>query len=241
MKAIILAAGRSSRLYPLTRNLPKCLLKIGDQRIIDTQIRALLAHGVRGITIVVGFKAEKIMHYLTERYTDANFTFIYNPIYHKTNTIYSLWLARNELSNEILYFNADVLLHTEIVKQLINSKYKTVLAVTRGHCGDEEVKVIVNSLGRIERIGKKLPRRYCTGEFIGVAKFGKEFNRYFLKWLDQAIIQKRFSLFFEWAIDQAIQRKAKIYEEDVSGLPAIEIDFLEDLEKARREILPFLR
>jgi len=91
MKAIILAAGASKRMMFLTANLPKCLLKIGDKSIIEHQIASLHHYGLDEIVVVTGFCEDKIKETCGD-----SVRYISNPIFGKTNSIYSLWLAKKK-------------------------------------------------------------------------------------------------------------------------------------------------
>jgi len=168
MKVIILAAGASKRLRPMTDNIPKCLIKIGKKSIIDYQIEALTNSGITNIFIVVGYLAEKIMKHLTLTYPDINFRFIYNPYYMQTNTIYSLWLASSEMNEDFVYLNADVLFDKKIIKNLVESPFRNCLAISHQKCSDEEVKVIIDTNNLVKDIGKDIDPKQSDGEFMGV-------------------------------------------------------------------------
>ena len=104
MKAVILAAGESKRLHPYTLNMPKCLLEIGGKTIIGHQIESLKRNGINEITIVTGFCNEKLKRTLGE-----GFSFIHNKDFKNTSSIYSLWLAKeNLLGNSFVILNSDV-------------------------------------------------------------------------------------------------------------------------------------
>src|ERR1035438_6634324 len=164
MKAIILNAGKGGRLSPHTDSLPKCLVEVGEKALLDHQLAALRVVGVREVVLVVGYRREQIMKHL-ESYGDFSFTFIENDDYASTNTAYSLWLARHEMTDDFVYFNGDVLFHPEILRRLVAATASNPLAVERKRCGDEEVKVFVDG-NRINSIGKELAPQDSYGEFI---------------------------------------------------------------------------
>ena len=99
-------------------------------------------------------------------------------------------------------------------------------------CGREEVKVIDGGSNRIVAIGKELIESQCLGEFIGVAKLSKGFCKLFSKSLDDLIVSGGLNDYFEAAIHPLLD-KTEIYYVDVSEFSCMEIDFIEDLEKAR--------
>jgi choline kinase len=232
MKAIILAAGVSRRLYPLTYELPKCLIAVGDSTIIDRQLKTLQSLNINEVIIVVGYYRELIIDHVKNHFPDLTFKFVINHHYFETNTAYSLRLCNDFINNEtFLLMNADVLYPKEVLNRVINSDYSTVLAVDIKPCGREEVKVVEGEGNRLVAIGKELIEDNSLGEFIGVAKFSKEFSSKFMNSLDHLISSGGNSDYFEAAIHR-LMSEHNIYYEDISDLPCIEIDFVEDLEKA---------
>lgn len=232
--AIILAAGVSRRLYPHTWKSPKCLLKIGNKSIIDFQLGALEKNGVSDITVIVGYYREMIREYLESSYPELNFNFITNHHYFETNTAFSLSMARDVMqSNPSLLMNADVLYPESLLEKVLKHPEGNVLAVDIKKCGREEVKVIEGGEGTIIAIGKELIEEQCLGEFIGVAKFSNGFNRDFSKKLENLVKSGGKTDYFEAAIHPLLSKHRVVYA-DVSDQSCTEIDFLEDLEKARR-------
>ena len=232
MKAIILAAGVSRRLYPLTYEIPKCLIEVGAKPILNHQLEALQSSGITDIIMVVGYYREAIMSHVQSQFPDINFEFVINHHYFETNTAYSLRLC-NELVNgdPFVLMNADVLYPKEVLNRVIHSNHDTSLAVEIKPCGREEVKVIEGDDNRLVAIGKELIEDNALGEFIGVAKFSAEFSTAFGESLDRLITAGGTADYFEAAI-HPLMSEYSVYCEDVSDLPCIEIDFIEDLEKA---------
>ena len=234
MKSVILAAGVSRRLYPLTYEMPKCLMKVGDKAILDRQLKTLQSSKISEVIIVVGYYRELIVDYVKSHYNDLNVKFVINHHYFETNTAYSLKLCNDFINNEpFILMNADVLYPKEVLTRVINSNYNTVLAVDIKPCGREEVKVIEGEGNRIVAIGKELIEDNSLGEFIGVAKFSKNISSKFMNSLDRLISSGGNSDYFEAAI-HPLMSEHDIYYEDISDLPCIEIDFVEDLEKAQK-------
>ena len=232
MKAFILAAGVSRRLYPHTYNTPKCLLEVGGKPIIHFQLEALLDLGVKDISVVIGYHREILIQHLKDNFPTLNFNFIINHHYFETNTAYSIYIGREVLNEDHLLMNADVVYPKDLLKKLINTKYKTDLAVDIKSCGREKVKVIDGGADKVVAIGKELIEVQCLGEFIGVAKLSKDFCNLFSNSLDELIDSGGVNDYFEAAI-QPILKKMDIHYVDVSEFPCMEIDFIEDLEKAR--------
>src|SRR3989304_3683070 len=108
MKSVILAAGISARLRPLTDHIPKCLLKIGDKTILERTLDNLLAYHLNDIAIVTGYLEEQIKNFVARYYPQLNVTYIRNNKYDTTNNIYSLWMTKDlVINNDMLLMNSD--------------------------------------------------------------------------------------------------------------------------------------
>tara|TARA_Y100000996_G_scaffold77404_1_gene52171 strand:+ start:96 stop:815 length:720 start_codon:yes stop_codon:yes gene_type:complete len=232
MKAFILAAGVSRRLYPHTYDIPKCLLEVGGKPIIHYQLDALKNLGVTDITMIVGYHREMLMMNVEKNFPDLNFNFVINHHYFETNTAYSIHIGRDKLDSQVLLMNADVIYPKALLEKVFSSNYKTVLAVDIKACGKEEVKVIDGGQNKIVAIGKDLIEEQCLGEFIGVAKLSKDFVDIFRRSISDLIDAGGKNDYFEAAI-QPLLDKVDTHFIDISEYPCLEIDFLEDLESAR--------
>ena len=232
MKAFILAAGVSRRLYPHTYDIPKCLLEVGGKPIIHYQLDALKNLGVTDITMIVGYHREMLMMNVEKNFPDLNFNFVINHHYFETNTAYSIHIGRDKLDSQVLLMNADVIYPEALLEKVFSSNYKTVLAVDIKACGKEEVKVIDGGQNKIVAIGKNLIEEQCLGEFIGVAKLSKDFVDIFRRSISDLVDAGGKNDYFEAAI-QPLLDKVDTHFIDISEYPCLEIDFLEDLESAR--------
>ena len=230
MKAVILAAGRGRRLAESGWDQPKCLLPFGDKTLLGHMLTAIVDCDIRDVVVVVGYRQELVREAVAAAGVDA--IFVVNDDYASTNTINSLYLAREHLDDDFIYFNADILFDGRILPMLLDAPQGR-LAVDVKHCGAEEVKVIVDPDGRITRIGKKLPLGECRGEFIGIGKFAQSACGSFIDALirhNEQLDQK--NLFFESAVDDILSDHAH-WAVDIGDLLAIEIDSPDDLDDAR--------
>ena len=234
MKAIILAAGVSRRLYPLTEAVPKCLLRVGEKPIIAYQLEALQALNVLNATVVVGYYREQLQDYLNTAFPQFGFNYVVNHHFFDTNTAYSMYLCREELgSDQQLIMNGDVLYPKALLQRIMEAKPDSVLAVDVKPCGSEEVKVIEGDHQRIVAIGKRLMPENVLGEFLGVARFSQPLAQAFAQSLATLVEAGGKEDYFEAAIDPLLKTFAVNYV-DVSDLPCIEIDFVEDYENAQK-------
>src|SRR6266851_3132710 len=126
MQGLILAAGRGSRLVSST---PKCLVEVGGRPLLSHQVDALRAMGVDGVTVVVGHGEERVRAHL-----DDGAGVVVNDRYAETNSLYSFWLAREAVREDVLVLNCDVLFPGEVLERLLERK-DSALAFDSGSGG----------------------------------------------------------------------------------------------------------
>jgi len=232
MKAVILAAGMGKRLQKVSGGLPKSMINIGNSSIIHHQLDSCMKVGINNFVIVLGYKKEQLKEHILEKIDSENVVFIENPIYDKTNTLYSLWLTREHLNDDFIYFNADVLFQSDLLQKIsAESKYSQLLLETKS-CAEEEVKMIIDDEMRIQQISKVLPISECAGEFIGIGKFNKDILNRFVHYLQYGVDNNQSNNYFEYAVD-LLAKDTILKAIPTDGIPCIEIDFPEDLERAK--------
>ena len=236
MKGIILAAGVASRLRPLTDALPKCLLEIGKKSLLERTLSNLLREGVTDLIIVTGFKEEMIRAFVAKRFPGLDVVYIHNPRFDATNNIYSLWLARDLISdNGIMLLDSDLLFDGRIIEALLSSPHENCIALCRHELGEEEIKVIVDDRNRITEISKTCSIEKAMGESLGIEKFSLPLVTDLFRELDQMIIEEnQVSVFYEKAFERIIKKGAAIHPVDITHLFSMEIDTPEDFERASR-------
>ena len=197
MIGVILAAGMGSRLMPLTKDIPKPLLKINEMTLLERMIRNCINVGIDKFIVVVGYNREKVIGFcpeLEEKY-DIEIRTIANEKYDVTNTSVSTYLAssfieENELDDFILV-NGDNVIDPEIIKRLYDSNNSGMIIDNIKELNEESFKLIIDdeslnedktiANGKIHSIGKGLDIPSSSGEFIGVSKVKSddvaEFNR----------------------------------------------------------------
>jgi choline kinase len=243
MKSIILAAGISARLRPLTNNTPKCLLKIGGKTILERTLDNLIAYNLNDVIIVTGYLENQIKDFVKLYYPKLKVTYIFNDKYDVTNNIYSLWMTKELVkNNDMLLMDSDILFDKKILDLLLNSQYSNCLALRSDHkLSDEEIKVRLNSDKSIAEISKTVDLRYAIGESIGIEKFDAKFTNKLFEILDRKILlENKVKIFYEAAFQEAINSGEKIYAVDIGSLKCIELDFAEDMAKANREVIQYL-
>lgn len=231
-QAIILAAGRSRRLGRLTERMPKCLLSLDGATIIDHQIATLRACGITRISIVTGF-----CDAMVRSHCGAGFDYILNADFDTTNSIYSLWLALRQVAGPFVVLNSDVVFHPGILTALLASERPDALTVSlQNGMGEEEMKVKLEG-DRIVDIRKDMDPAGADGENVGVLKFSADGGRLLLDKTGELVARGVVNAWAPRAFQELCARHP-LYAVSTQELPWIEIDFPEDLEKARADIYP---
>lgn len=227
MKAFVLAAGRARRLYPLTKDTPKCLLRVGERTLLERQVALLRSCGVDDITVVTGHHAEKI-----QRVLGKSVKYVYNPYFAATADIVSLWCVRKLMRGTFLYLHGDVLFSGIILERLLERDGRGVrVAVDRKPCDAEDEKVKVAG-DLVVEIGKTIPPAEAYGEFIGIARVSEEAAPRLREALEFLVDDGRLEVQCVEAIQRLIDQGSQISMCGIEGLPWMEIDFYRDFEEA---------
>ncbi len=235
MRAVILAAGRGGRLQGAIGDQPKCLARVGHRTLLDRQVAALRSAGISDITVVAGYGLAQV-----QRTCPPDVDVVVNPDYGTTNSLYSLWLVREQLRGGFLVMNCDVLFHPQLLADLLSSRFAdAVLVSARGdeaEYGDEEMKVCIRR-GLVRAMAKTLRADESDAENVGIARFSAEGA--------EALIDVMQGIVGTGAVREWLPRAFAAFSElrplraiDTRGYPWIEIDFPEDYWRACSEVLP---
>lgn len=186
MQAIILAAGMGKRLGEYTKDNTKCMLPINGIRLIDRTLTILSHLHIRKVTVVIGYKGENLKNYIGDRYSrNLDIEYINNPIYDKTNNIYSLSLAEDKMvEDDTLLFESDLIYEEEIVRKLVENPNPNLALVAKWeYWMDGTVVRIDKDCNILSFVSKDMFDFHHTEEYyktINIYKFSKEFakNKY---------------------------------------------------------------
>jgi len=132
VQALILAAGTGSRLGKYTKENTKCMLKINDKTLITQALDRLNSVGIKKLILVVGYKKENLIQYVGDKYKNITIEYVENPIYDKTNNIYSLYLAQDKLAqDDTILLESDLLFEETILKNLISDSRENLAVVDK--------------------------------------------------------------------------------------------------------------
>ena len=171
MKALILAAGRGRRLWPLTAECPKCLLDIGGTTILEHQLGNLTAAGIGRVVVICGHGVEGVRQALAAYVGRADVSIIYNPFFAEADNLISLWAARSEMDADFLLLNGDNVFHPLILPRLLSMEASACVAVRRQERYDEDDAKVQLADQRVVRIGKNLTAGPTHAESIGILRF----------------------------------------------------------------------
>lgn len=235
--AVILAAGRGSRLKQHTRDRPKCLLEIGGRSIIEHQIRALRLAGVDSIQVITGYGAEQV-----RRICGSDVSYAHNEHFDTTNSFDSLGCATlNPGPLGFLILNSDVLFHPELLVRLLDDPRENVLlADYTSTLAQEEMKISVDASRRITAISKSIEPSKAQAENLGVLRIG---GAAALRMLELSRNRELSPSRIAWLPDgiHFLREAFAFHALSVEALPWTEIDFEQDLLRARNEIYPLVR
>ena len=239
MKAVILAAGRGRRLGVVTRHRPKCLIDVGGKPLLYRYFDALAHLGVTRICMVVGYKQEHIREAVASYSSRVEVTFLVNPDFER-GSIGSLWAAREALDDDVVIMDADVLFHPAVLERLLTSSHANALLMDETVKQHTEECMVAVRQGRVTALSKQVPDAYdLVGEGVGFLRVGQTAVPQLLRSVETCVKQGLLDMEYEDALTDFF-REVPVGAEKIGGLPWIEIDFPEDLERAEQEILPRL-
>jgi choline kinase len=237
MKAVILAAGVGRRLHALTQNHPKCLLPIDGETLLSRYLNNLEQVGVSHVTIVVGYKEELIREAVAAWPGMLPVNFLVNEQY-KRGSIGSLWVARHALDDDTVIMDADVLFHPAILQRLITSFHANALLMDETVVQQTEECMVAVCRGRVIALSKQMPDTYDeAGEGVGFLRVSRQDVPNLLKSVERFVIQGLMDMEYEDALRDFFV-STPVWAEKIGGLPWIEIDFPEDVEYAKNQVLP---
>ncbi len=230
MKYIILVAGKGSRLHPLTLNQAKPLYKLDKDTTVLQRMVNLIRKYDRACDIVV---VDGFMHNNIENEIKG-VTFIYNPFYAVTNSIASLWFAKEHLkSDNVTIINGDVVMERDLIKDILCKpvdKATVLLDSSIRFEGDYNVQV---SEDRVLVMSKQLSSYY--GEYAGITKLDAN-SAWKLKCIvEQMIEEGMYDQWYENAMDLMVfNEDFDLYYEDIANYDWTEVDCVDDMLKARQ-------
>lgn len=228
MKAIILNSGLGHRMGSITDTHPKCMTEISsDNTILSRQLKKLVAFGVDKVIMTTGYYNSILEDYCKGLHLPIQFTFVNNPIYDKTNYIYSIYCARDYLKDDdVILMHGDLVFEPLVLEAILDSKVSCMAVSSTLPLPDKDFKAVIRD-GRIEKVGIEF-----FDNAMAAQPLYKLLKEDWLVWLDAI---ERFcenddrKCYAENAFNQVSDR-CRIYPVDVRDMLCAEIDTPQDLE-----------
>ena len=181
MQAIILAAGMGKRLKELTSNNTKCMVKVNGVTLIERMLRQLDKKHLSKVVIVVGYEGQKLIDYIATLDVRTPIVFIDNPIYDKTNNIYSLYLANEFLRREdTILLESDLIFEDSVLDVLLDDPSETLALVDKYESWMDGTCIKIGADDSIEAFipGKKFKFKEIKDYYktVNIYKFSKHFS-----------------------------------------------------------------
>jgi len=241
MRAIVLSAGQGKRLLPLTASRPKCLLEIRDgQSLLDFQLESLARCGIEHTTVLIGFGAEYVEHSLAEsRFGDMEVTTLYNPFYAITDNLATCWVASAAMTDDFLLLNGDTVFEDDLLRRVLDAPQEpiTVTIDRKPEYDADDMKVTLDTDGRLVAIGKKLPLHTVDGESIGMLRFCGSGVQTYRDALDLAMRQPESLRNWYLSVVNELAQKIAVQTVSIEELWWSEIDSPEDFDAVRGHFL----
>ena len=182
MQAIILAAGMGKRLGEFTKNNTKCMVPVNGVRLIDRALDQLAKLNLNRVVIVVGYEGQNLMDYVGTEHKGLKIEYVNNPIYDKTNNIYSLALAKEQMmEDDTLLIESDLIYEEGMIKQLVDNPFPNLALVAKYESWMDGTMVCIDDDNNIVNFVTKSAFTYSDVDkyykTVNIYKFSAEFSR----------------------------------------------------------------
>ena len=245
MQAIILAAGMGRRLKDLTQNNTKCMVKVNGVTLIDRMLHQIEKHNLDRIVMVVGYESQKLIEYVETLGIKTPIVYVNNPIYNKTNNIYSLALAKQQLlEDDTLLFESDLIFEDAVIDVLLDDPRDTLALVDKYESWMDGTCVKLGSDDSIDAFvpGKKFKFDEIKDYYktVNIYKFSKHFcEKYYVPFLEAYQEALGVNEYYEQVLRViTMLDDPEIRAKKLNGQLWYEIDDIQDLDIATSMFTP---
>ena len=234
MKALILNSGLGSRMGAITNEHPKCMTEVTYKNtILSRQLRQLVAFGIEEVVITTGYYDSVLVDYCNALHLPLKFTFVNNPVYDKTNYIYSIYCAKDQLKDEdIILMHGDLVFENLVMEAVMNSEKSCMAVSSTLPLPEKDFKAVVNN-GKIEKVGIEFFDNAVAAQPL--YKILKEDWNAWLENIEKFCEADNRKVYAENAFNE-VSDKCNIYPCDVKDMLCSEIDTPEDLERVSAQL-----
>lgn len=245
MQAIILAAGMGKRLGELTQNNTKCMVKVNGISLIDRTLTQLSQLDLARVVIVIGYKGDNLRQYIGNEYKGLKIEYIENPVYDKTNNIYSLSLAKKELQeDDTLLVESDLIFDDSLFPMIVDNPYPNLALVAKYETWMDGTMVRLDDEHNIVNFVPKKAFKYsdvdCYYKTVNIYKFSKEFLcTHYVPFLDAYTKALGNNEYYEQVLRViTLLDKCELKALPLDGQKWYEIDDIQDLDIAETLFAP---
>ena len=236
MKAILLSAGRGSRLLPLTESRPKCLLPVQETTLLGYQLNTLEAAGIRDVTVVTGFLPDLVEAELAGRSGPLKASPFFNPFFQVADNLASCWMVRERMDDDFLLINGDTLFKLDLIEKVIAAPPAPILVtIDQKESYDlDDMKVTLSGTS-LTAIGKTLLPSETDAESIGILRFKGSGPMFFRSKLEQMMrTQDGVQAWFLKAINAIASTEGGVETVLIKGHRWAEVDTVADFEGLKK-------
>jgi choline kinase len=233
-RALILAAGVGSRLMPLTRDLPKALVKVGDVPVLEGLLGACARAGIGEAVIVTGYLHDVIDDWLGRTALPLSTTTVFNEAYATRGNAWSVACARDALAgSDFVKFDGDLVFEPRLLLELLSQPPGSVVALDARADLDEEAMKATVTANLVTAMGKWLPSADAAGESIGIERIAEQDARWLFETIDGLMSEGKTDAYYEDAYHVMVRAGWRLAAWPIGALRWSEIDDAADLERAR--------
>ncbi len=227
MKALILNSGRGTRMGNETKEHPKCMTRLqGKDTILSRQLEQLKKMGIQDVVITTGYYNEMLEEYAKSVAKDINITYVFNELYQTTNYIYSIYVARAYLQDDIVFMHGDLVFEDVVLEEVLHSANSCMVVDSTLPLPEKDFKAVVKE-GKIVKVGIEFFEDALAAQPLYKLKQSD-----WQVWLN-AIVDfcesKKVTCYAENALNE-VSDHCNILPYDVKGMLCGEIDTMEDRE-----------
>ena len=228
MRALVLAAGRGTRLRPLTDTIPKCLIPLsGGQTILSRQLDLLETAGIAEAVVVTGARAHLVDRYIADRCGQIRTRTVFNPIFASTNYLYSMFLAAPGCDQDLLLLHGDLVFSGETLRRLMAAPHPSAVAVRLGHRTGRDFEGRLAG-GRVVHIGVGLEGPNC--HFLApLYRLSRETARAWFGMIGRYVAQGNLTCYAEDALNELLPGSVDLRSVDIGHSTCCEVDTHQDL------------
>lgn len=244
MQAVILAAGKGTRLKAKTDTLPKAMIEIEGKPLLEYSLDALIENGITDVILVVGFRHETITGRFGTDYRGLKIRYVLNDNYAGSGSMYSLALVKDIIDDEILLMESDLLYESRAISLLLEGSHPNSILVAGLSGSGDEVFICANDRQEITDLGKNIPvssQKNAMGELAGISRFQPKFLQLVFSNAQEDIQNGNLNYHYEECVFKISQQTIPIHAVPGQDLAWIEIDTAEDLQKAQEVIHPLIK